>query len=40
MAPAMREAIGARGRQIVERTCASAVVAAESVEAFREAVSS
>jgi glycogen synthase len=40
MSQAAREAIGARGRGIVERRCASAVVAAESVEAFREAVSS
>jgi glycogen synthase len=37
MSPAAREAIGARGRGIVERTCSSTVVAAETIEAFREA---
>jgi glycogen(starch) synthase len=36
MSPAAREAIGARGRGIVERACSSAVVAAETVEALRE----
>jgi hypothetical protein len=36
MSPAAREAIGARGRGIVERTCSSTVVAAETVEVFRE----
>ena len=37
MSPAAREAIGARGRGIVERACSSTVVASETVEAFREA---
>jgi glycogen synthase len=38
MVPAAREAIGVRGRGIVERTCSSTLVAAETVEVFREAV--
>jgi glycogen synthase len=38
MSPGARESIGARGRAAVERACSSAIVAAETVDAFREAI--
>jgi hypothetical protein len=38
MSPGARESIGTRGRAAVERACSSAIVAAETVDAFREAI--